>query len=66
MAYVCYALARDIVTGSRTVALTELADPSLLSPRYFMVIQTAMLIRGYGLNAANRVLFSADGKGGTG
>ena len=58
MAYVCYALARDIVTGSKTVALTELADPSLLSPRYFMVIQTAMLIRGYGLNAADHVLFT--------
>lgn len=58
MAYVCYALARDIITGSKSVALTELADPSLLSPRYFMVIQTAMLIRGYGLNAADRVLFT--------
>lgn len=58
MAYVCYALARDIVTGSKTVALTDLADPSLLSPRYFLVIQTAMLIRGYGLSAANRLLFT--------
>ena len=66
MAYVCYALARDIITSSRTVALTELADPSLLSPRYFMVIQTAMLIRGYGLNAADRVLFTDRGKGATG
>ena len=61
MAYVCYALARDIITGSQSVALTELADPSLLSPRYFMVIQTAMLIRGYGLNAADRVLFTEGG-----
>ena len=58
MAYVCYALARDIVTGSKTVALTDLADPSLLSPRYFLVVQTAMLIRGYGLSAANRLLFT--------
>ena len=32
-------------------------DPSLLSPRYFLVIQTAMLIRGYGLSAANRLIF---------
>jgi len=55
MAYVCYALARDAVTGSRTVALADLADPSLMSPRYFMVIQTAMVIRGYGLNAANKL-----------
>ena len=46
MAYVCYMLARDIITGSRTVAVTELADSDLMSPRYFMVIQTAMLIRG--------------------
>ena len=66
MAYVCFTVAKDIITGSRTVSLTELADTSVLSPRYFLVIQTAMLIRGYGLNAANRVLFSADGKGGTG
>ena len=50
-----------IITGSQSVALTELADPSLLSPRYFMVIQTAMLIRGYGLNAAGRVLFTEGG-----
>ena len=57
MSYVCYMLAKDIVTGSRTVAQTELADPSLMSPRYFLVIQTAMLIRGYGLSAANRLTF---------
>ena len=58
MAYVCYAVARDIVTGSRTVALTELADPSMLSPRYFLVIQSALLISGYGLNAADKLLFA--------
>lgn len=57
MAYVCYMLARDIITGSRTVAVTELADSDLMSPRYFMVIQTAMLIRGYELSAANRLTF---------
>lgn len=32
MAYVCYMLARDIITGSRTVAVTELADSDLMSP----------------------------------
>ena len=58
MSYVCFAVAKDIVTGSKTVALTELADPSMLSSRYFLVIQTAMLIRGYGLSAANRLLFT--------
>lgn len=26
-----------------------------MKPRYFLVIQTAMLIRGYGLSAVNRV-----------
>ncbi len=58
MSYVCFAVAKDIVTGSKTVALTELADPSMLPPQYFLVIQTAMLIRGYGLSAANRLLFT--------
>ena len=58
MSYVCFAVAKDIITGSKTVALTELADPSMLPPRYFLVIQTAMLIRGYGLSAANRLLFT--------
>ena len=58
MSYVCFAVAKDIVTGSKTVALTELADASMLSRRYFLVVQTAMLIRGYGLSAANRLLFT--------
>ena len=58
MAYVCFAVAKDIITGSKTVSITELADASMLSPRYFLVIQTAMLIRGYGLSAANRLLFT--------
>lgn len=58
MAYVCFTVAKDIITGSRTVSLTELADTSMLSPRYFLVIQTAMLIRGYGLSAANWLLFT--------
>ena len=58
MAYVCFTVAKDIITGSRTVSLTERADTSMLSPRYFLVIQTAMLIRGYGLSVANRLLFT--------
>ena len=37
MSYVCYMLAKDIVTGSRTVAVTDLADPSLMSSKFFMV-----------------------------
>ena len=58
MSYVCFAVAKDIITGSRTVTVTELADASMLSRRYFLVVQTAMLIRGYGLSAANRLLFT--------
>ena len=58
MSYVCFAVAKDIITGSKIVALTELGDASMLPPRYFLVIQTAMLIRGYGLSAANRLLFT--------
>ena len=56
LSYVCFALARDILTGSRTVVLGELADPSLLSPRNFMVVSLAMFIRAYGLSAANQVI----------
>ncbi len=52
MSYVCFGVAKDIITGSRTASVTELADASMLSPRYFLVIQTTMLIRGYGLSAA--------------
>ena len=55
LTYVCFALAKDILTGSRTVALGELADPSLLSPRNFMVVSLAMFIRAYGLSAANQI-----------
>ena len=55
LSYVCFVLAKDILTGSRTVVLGELADPSLLSPRNFMVVSLAMFIRAYGLSAANQV-----------
>ena len=55
LSYVCFALARDILTGSHTVVLGELADPSLLSPRNFMVVSLAMFIRAYGLSAANQI-----------
>ncbi len=55
MAYACFALAKDILTGSQTVVLTDLADSDTLSPRSFMVVSTAMLIRGYGLGAASRI-----------
>ena len=58
MSYVCFAVAKDITTGNRTVSVTELADASKLPPRYFLVIQTAMLICGYGLSAANQLLFT--------
>ena len=63
MAYVCYTVAKDILTGNDAVSVTDLADPSLMSPRYFMVIQTAMLIRGYGLGAANRLILNTTQEG---
>ena len=56
LTYVCFALAKDILTGSRTVVMSELADPDLLSPRNFMMVSLAMLIRGYGLGAANQII----------
>ena len=55
LTYVCFGLAKDILTGSQTVVLGELADPSLLSPRNFMVVSLAMFIRAYGLSAANQI-----------
>ncbi len=33
MAYACFALAKDILTGNRTVVLTDLADSDILSTR---------------------------------
>ncbi len=62
LTYVCFELAKDILTGSRTVVLGELADPGLLSPRNFMVVSLAMLIRGYGLGAANQILMKPSRK----
>ena len=55
LTYVCFELAKDILTGSRTVVLGELADPSLLSPRNFMMVSLGMLVRAYGLSAANQI-----------
>ncbi len=55
MVYACFALAKDILEGSRTVVLTDLADSDTLSPRNFMVVSTAMMIRGYGLGAADQI-----------
>lgn len=65
LSYVCFALAKDILTGSRTVALGELADPSLLSPRNFMMVSLAMFIRAYGLSAANQVVMIPKYEGGS-
>ena len=55
LTYACFELAKDMLTGSRTVVLGELADPSLLSPRNFMVVSLAMFIRAYGLSAATQI-----------
>lgn len=65
LSYVCFALAKDILTGSRIVVLGELADPSLLSPRNFMMVSLAMFIRAYGLSAANQVVMISKCEGGS-
>lgn len=57
MAYVCFMAAKDILTGSNTVEMSELADRNLMPPRSFMLISTALLIKGYGMNAADRLTF---------
>ena len=59
MAYVCFMAAKDLLTGSKAVELSELADRSLMPPRSFMLITTALLIKGYGLNAADRLTFTS-------
>lgn len=54
-AYVFFTAAKDILTGSRNVSVTDLADGSVISPQNFLVVTTALAIRGFGLNAAKRM-----------
>ena len=54
-AYVFFTAAKDILTGSRNVSVTDLADSNIISPQNFLVVTTALAIRGFGLNAAKRM-----------
>lgn len=54
-AYVFYMLARDILLGTKTVSITELADRGLLSSKGFQVLTVSLMIRGYGLKRAEEL-----------
>ena len=47
--YVYFAAAKDILSGSHTVQLTEIADPALLSMKSYLILCTALAIRAYGV-----------------
>lgn len=53
--YLFFSAAKDVVTGSKTISLTDIADPALLSQQTFLVLTTALMIRAYGLSAAKRL-----------
>lgn len=55
--YVFFSAARDILTGSRNIQLTEIADPALLSMQSYMILCTALAIRAYGVERAGRIQF---------
>ena len=55
--YVFFAAAKDILSGSHTVQLTEIADPALLSMKSYMILCTALAIRDYGVEKASQIHF---------
>lgn len=55
--YVFFAAAKDILSGSHTVQLMEIADPALLSMKSYMILCTALAIRAYGVEKASRIQF---------
>ena len=55
--YVFFSAAKDILTGSRNIQLTEIADPALLSMQSYMILCTALAIRAFGLEKAGRIQF---------
>ena len=57
--YVFFAAAKDILSGSHTVQLTEIADPALLSMKSYLILCTALAIRAYGVERASRIQFEA-------
>ena len=57
--YVYFAAAKDILSGSHTIQLMEIADPALLSMKSYMILCTALAIRAYGVERASRIQFEA-------
>ena len=55
--YVYFAAAKDILSGTRNIQLMEIADPALLSMKSYMLLCTALAIRAFGLEQANRIHF---------
>ena len=55
--YVFFAAAKDILSGSHTVQLTEIADPALLSMKSYLILCTALAIRAYGVAKVSRIQF---------
>ena len=58
--YVYFAAAKDILSGSHTIQLMEIADPALLSMKSYMLLCTALAIRAYGVAKASRIQFNKE------
>ena len=58
--YVYFAAAKDILSGSHTIQLMEIADPALLSMKSYMLLCTALAIRAYGVEKASRIQFNKE------
>lgn len=58
--YVYFAAAKDILSGSHTIQLMEIADPALLSMKSYMILCTALAIRAYGVERASRIQFNTE------
>lgn len=53
--YVYFAAAKDILSGSHTIQLMEIADPALLSMKSYLILCTALAIRAYGVEKASQI-----------
>ena len=58
ISYVFFSAAKDILTGTHNIQLTEIADPALLSMQSYMILCTALAIRAFGLEQAGRIHFA--------
>ena len=58
--YVYFAAAKDILSGSHTIQLMEIADPALLSIKSYLILCTALAIRAYGVAKASRIQFNKE------